>query len=149
MKMIYRKAASLTLLLSIWAGIIGVGVLAYPSGYKSTWDQIQTVYSNPVGAIPVIIKNAFSAGNLGMFGGLLVAGAVSAVIFTTSVLGGGFSQLFAIPLLIIFAVVNMFVLPTTQILSESGAPYAVQVIYTLFIGTLTILTALTFTSGRP
>jgi len=144
MKMIYRKAASLTLLASIWIGIIACGILIHPDKYQAKYNMIATVADNPVGAIPIIIQNAFSPANILMFGGILVTG----VILSTSILGSGMSTLFSIPLVIIFAMVQMFVLPTANVMLDAGTPDAIKIIYGLFMGGLTILTAITFTSGR-
>lgn len=144
MKIIYRKAASLTLLVSIWVGIAIAGFLSYPDRFQDTSNTISVISSDPIGTIPVIITSAFSPATLLMFGAIFVGG----FILSNTIVGGGFPTLFSIPLLIIFVMLQIFVLPTGAILFDEGTPAAVQLIYTAFMVALTILTAITFTSGR-
>ena len=138
--------ATLTYLVSIWTGIIIVGLMLFPQHYQETYDSIEAIYQRPIEGSLELIRNAFTGPASGFLLGLLTTGGV--VIFLSQYLsGGGFNLLFALPLLIVFAVVQLFVLPTATVLN-SDMPLYIKYFYTLIIGGLTILTVITFTSGR-
>jgi uncharacterized membrane protein len=130
-----------------------VGLLLYPPGVR--YDSFKTAYNSTLGAMttdPIsgvtnIIKTAFTGG-LGSFFLIIMAGSAATAFISSYLTGGGFSLLFAIPLIIIMGVVTMFALPTTEILREGNLPEQIQIIYTVFIGGLTVLTVISFMSGR-
>jgi hypothetical protein len=146
--------ATLTYYVAIFTGLIIAGIFVFPEKYMDTWYTLvgnETdvgIYANPVIGATNIIQNAFTGpGGLYLLG-LLIVGGAGSLFLANQLLGGGFALLFAIPLMIIFGFMQIFLLPTTIILNESSLPFEFKVIYTLLIGGLTILTLVTFTSGR-
>ena len=142
-----RIGASLTLYLSIWLGLIIMGIALYPEHWMDVWNNLQIIFSNPITGIVTVIKNAFQNGSmqwlLGIFIGTIVVGGIASV-FT----GGGFNSLFTIPLILGFSIVIMFMLPTSIILTQTDFPFMGKVIVTLILGGLTLITIISFTSGR-
>jgi len=140
------KGATLTYLISIYMGLIMVGFLMFPDSYSDISTQMMIMFENPVVGIPAMIINAFTGPNAFYIATSLTLGGV-AIAITTALFGGGFTLLFALPLMIVVAVLNFLALPTAQILS-SPLPDAAKWVWILFIGALNLVTALTFTAGR-
>jgi hypothetical protein len=141
--------ATLTLYASIWAGLLIMGVLLVPSHYMGIWENMEYIRTDPIWGSLDLMVNAFtSETTVQIFGAVLLGGGV--IIATANYLGGGgFSLLFVIPFVIVFAFVVTFGLPTVTVLSTtSGLPLEFQVVYTILIGFLTVLTIFTFMAGR-
>jgi hypothetical protein len=160
-----NKGASLTLFISIWTGLIIAGILLYPEKYMgpgSISDAVVTAYTqsqqgNFLGAIMTIIQNGFTSPNAALILGLMLVGGFFAGGLMSVATGGGFSLLFAIPTLLIVAVLGFYVLPITQIMADTSCaatssavptPCPVQLIFILIFGGLTLLTVWTFIAGR-
>jgi hypothetical protein len=144
---------SLAGIFSIWVGMVIVGMLMGSSvvpGSESSWttvgNALMQVSEDPIRYGPQIIVNAFT-GPTGLYlvGALGVGG--GAAVLSAYMLGGGFSLLFAIPLIIITAVIELFALPTVAIFS-SALPPEVKMIYELIMGGMIVLTVVSFTAGR-
>lgn len=139
--------ASVTLYFSIMIGLILSGLFFFPQEYSQTWSLLSDFLENPlVGGIR-IFENAFRGSGSIYLLGLITLGTIASIRLASQVFGGGFSLLFAIPLVIIYSLMNIFLLPTSIILN-SPLPYELKVFYTMLIGGLTLLTMVTFTSGR-
>jgi hypothetical protein len=146
--------SSLTYYVAIFTGLIIAGIFIFPDKYMTTWTTLvgnETdvgIYANPVIGATNIIKDAFTGpGGLYLLG-LLIVGGAGSLFVANQLLGGGFALLFAIPLMIVFSFMQIFLLPTTIILNETTLPFQFKVVYIMLIGGLTILTLVTFTSGR-
>lgn len=141
--------ASLSLYMSIWFGIVLVGVLMYPSHYQSSMDMIMNMATDPVDSFWLIMQTAFSS-----ITGNWVLGALTLLAFGVGAYssyqlgGGGFSILFAVPLLIIISVFTVFVLPITTVMSQTDMPLVLQYTFFGFLGLMTIMTGIQFTAGR-
>lgn len=139
--------ASVTLYFSIMLGLILSGIFIYPSQYSQVWTNLNTILENPIIGGVNLMKEAFTGeGSLYLLG-LLVLGGIASFKISTQLFGGGFALLFAIPLMIVYALMNIFLLPTSIILN-SPLPNELKIFYTALIGGLTILTMITFTTGR-
>lgn len=138
---------SITTYASIWAAFILMGVFIYPETYTDSLDALMLVAEDPVYGTAKVFADAFSSGLttsvLAIIGIGTLAGIVSSYAIT-----GGFNILFIIPMLIFFAVLNIFLLPTATIL-DAQLPYFVKITYIVFLSLLTIMTGITFTAGRP
>ena len=153
-----RKGATMTFLVSIWIGLIIAAVMLElgGSGDASTaklsqrWTtEISPILSDPIGQFPTLLKNAFSSPVSALLVSIMIGGTVGLPLLANFLTGGGFSLLFAIPMVFIFALVNIFLLPTMDVINGSlGLPVEFQFLYTIFISTLTIVTILSFTTGR-
>lgn len=158
MKIMGKKGATMTFLVSIWIGIIIASWFAassYPGdqGFnrmKNNWDKnIFPVLTDPISQLPNLLKNAFASPSSIFLISILVGGSIGLPLLANYLLGGGFTLLFAVPLVFIFAIVNLFVLPTTDIIYNSwGLPAEIQFLYIIFITSLTFVTLVSFTTGR-
>jgi hypothetical protein len=95
------------------------------------------------------LRNAFSSPATAALVGIMIGGTVGLPLLANFLTGGGFSLLFAIPMVFIFSIVNIFVLPTMAIINGTlGLPPEFQFIYVLFLSSLTTVTIISFTTGR-
>jgi len=133
------KASSLSLYISIWMGLIVVGNLL---GMTMLTADVMALLNDPItGSINLIISALQSPVFIALSVGLAIVGLVG---LST---GGGFSVLYIIPLAIISFFLNLFILPT-QLLMDANIPQPISFIYIVFIGALSLLTIVQFTSGR-
>ncbi len=156
MKIMGKKGATMTFLVSIWIGIIIAAVLiggdpgSPQASITDRWyNQILPILQDPIGQFPTLLKNAFSSPSSAALVGIMIGGTVGLPLLANFLTGGGFSLLFAIPMVFIFAVINLFVLPTMDVINGSlGLPTEFQFMYTIFLSVLTIVTIISFTTGR-
>lgn len=138
-----KKGATISLFLSIWAGLIVVGFL---TGTNMIAENIIELSTHPANALYNMFVRAFTNP---LFIGLMVGTSVLAGGFAVFSGGNNFSVLYILPMAIILTLLNIFLLPTGVLTSETvSAPSEIQVLYTLFIGLLTVATVVSFTSGR-
>lgn len=137
----YSKGATLSLYISLWLGIILVGYLL---GYDLYAQRFKKLLDNPISGTFDLLTNAFSDWRflVLVFGTTLAAGG-----FASYLTGGGFSLLYIIPMAMILTFMEIFIIPTDIIL-KSTIPDEIKIIYSAFIGGLTILTIIAFTGGR-
>lgn len=134
------KSASLALYFSIWMGLIVVGTLL---GYNMMASSIETLLMDPITGTYNLIVTAFTNPSFV----LLATGLTVASLLTSTILGANFSILYIIPMALVITLLNLFMLPT-KLLLDANIPAPISAIYVVFIGALTILTILQFTSGR-
>ena len=138
-----KKGATISLFLSIWAGLIVVGFL---TGTNMLAENIVELAEHPGDALYDMFKDAFTNP---LFIGLMVGTSILSGGFALFSGGNNFSVLYILPMAIIFTLLNIFLLPTGVLTSETiSAPNEIQVLYTLFIGLLTVATVVSFVSGR-
>ena len=140
------KSATMTYLVSVYIGMIIAGVFMYPTHFTDTYSQLETLYANPIGTILDMVLTAFNGPMRDLI--LLMLGISALGSVTTLLTGGGFSALFAIPLLLIVSVVNLFVLPTTVIMNDLSMPSEIKFVYSLILSGLLLVTIYSFTAGR-
>jgi len=142
-KKIVNKGASLSLFISIWLGIIITGFLL---GYNAQVERYTQLYNDPIGGMYTLLYEAFTNPRF------LVFVSVTAVVtggLTSILTGNSFAMLFILPMAIIFGMINIFILPTDIILMGGfDIPVEIQTIYSLILGSVTILTIVSFTAGR-
>lgn len=139
-------ASTMTYMVSIWIGLILVGSLMYPEHFVDVMKQLTSLYSDPFGTLINMLVNALNgpaALYIATVAGISVIGGGLSTIFG----GGGFSLLFIIPLVLIASVMTLFALPVTEIMNM-GMPPEIQVIFSVFMGALMMVTIYSFTSGR-
>ena len=148
-----RKGATLTYYACVWFGIILVSWLlvhdecaTFTSDFWNTVLTISDQGFSPVQIVWSLLVGAFSASNLAST--LAVMGLIFGGVLITSWLGGSnWGILYLIPLLIVFAFLHLYVLPTTCVFYSSQVPDFVRLLYGGMILFLTMLTALSFIRG--
>lgn len=139
--------ASMTLYVSIWVSFIVVGALIFPSTWNDRIGLFNNMVQNPINFVTALLQEGFTGDSAGLILSLLTSVTAAVIVSVFAFGGGGFSILFAIPLMIIFVVMQIFALPTASVMN-ADLPTQILLIYHSFIGMLTILTALSFTAGR-
>ena len=139
---------TLTTYISIWFGLILVGYSMFPEHYIESKNVIMGMSETPVETFIFIMRSAYtSVTSNWLLSALALTGVATSVFSSYQLGGGGFSLLFAIPLLIILAVFNMFLFPTTMIL-DTAMPELIKIAIVGFLGLMTVLTGIQFTAGR-
>ncbi len=139
---------SLTNLVSIWLGIILVGTLIFPQHWKDKADLLSKLSESPTNAMTEIVSNVFKGAGIyvaSLFVGTIVGAALTGQL-TNFFVGQNYSILFLIPALFAFAVLSYFVIPTNQIFNYD-LPWEIKFIYSAFMGTLVMLTIVSFIRG--
>lgn len=139
--------ASLNLYVSIWVSFIVIGALIYPSAWNDRIDLFNDIVQNPITFVTSMMQEAFTGESAGLVLSLMTAIVAAGIVSLFTFGASGFSVLFAIPLMLIFVVMQMFALPTASVMN-ADLPTQILLIYHSFIGMLTILTAISFTAGR-
>jgi len=156
-----RKGASLALYLSIWLGLILVGIFIGGAAYTSHLEEIHGVTLDPVDVALNLIKESFANPRFWIFTGVTTL-VMAGLILASG--GSGFAVLYIFPLIMVFGLLSQFALPQSLITGEQyayanltleqGLPESsptlvvLQYAITIFFGILTVLTLFTFTSGR-
>jgi hypothetical protein len=148
-----RKGVTLTYYVCVWFGIIIVSWLlvrdecaTFTSTFWNTVIKVSEGGASPVAIVWDLVTGAFSASNLAST--LAVMGLIFGGVLITAWLGGGnWGILYLIPLLLVFAVLHLYVLPTTCVFYSTQVPIEIRFVYTGAIIFLTILTAISFIRG--
>lgn len=141
--------ATLTSYVSVWVGIMVVGLLLAPSTWKDAIENFAEYLSNPTTSFIDFLKYAFNKEGLLLYiGGIMFFGVAGAMV-SNFISGGGVSLLFLIPALLVFAVVTLLLNPLSIYMTTvQDVPNQLRLIYILFMGVLTFLTMVSFTGGR-
>lgn len=156
--MLQSRGASIALYMSIWLGIIVVGVLLGGTTLISHIQDITDIGMNPISGILSLITNSFSDARFLAIAAIILAFSGFLGVLT----GNNFAVIYAVPFVMIMGLTNLFIIPTSlvtgeqfgnetiSIITDTSSPtlQTMQILFMIFLGILTVLTVYTFVTGR-
>jgi len=144
--------ASGTTYIAMWFGLVLVAFMMFPVEYEESMNNIYSLSQDPTYTFIAILESTYNSMSSS---GLLKI--LAAVVVVTSIYSGisfgqgnaGLSVLFIIPTLMIYALFNFFLLPTTHIITAEGLPIIIKYVFVSFLGLMTLATGWAYSSGRP